>query len=78
MSDEVTSEMEAMLLFRKHKVAPFKHGDWTVGGRQIEPKLLQQMVDKALIVWPPCDGTDNFNSLIINPKFDIGGETTTL
>ncbi len=50
MNDEpVTSEMEAMLLFKQHKhTMPGSHGFY-LGGRPIWPELLASMVARGLV-----------------------------
>lgn len=52
----VTSEVEAMLLFRKHKVALLLSDDqevwdWIIGGRLLDGPLLRRMLDKGLVEW---------------------------
>jgi hypothetical protein len=68
--DEIVSEMEAMILFRRHKQTAWV-GHWTLGGRVISHELLAGMLIKGLI---DRFRDDSFSfERRINPKYDNAG-----
>ena len=78
MTEPITSEMEAMLLFRKHKrTDPIaKAQAFVLAGRPLDFYIRRRMYNRGLIV---LRGASTFDChYAIAPRFDIGGETATV
>jgi hypothetical protein len=58
MGDLVTSEMEAMVLFHKHKHTTW-WGWWMLGDRQVADSLLNDMQERGLVVIRDLGGEDH-------------------